>query len=57
MHNFQLTARPIDGIWHTSIFAYGMEYFFGSNGIQTCKPVRNLFIIHHYWCKLAKAYF
>jgi len=28
----------IDGVWHTSIVVHGMEVFFGSEGIQHCKP-------------------
>ena len=28
----------IEGIWHTSIVVHGMEVFFGSEGIQYCKP-------------------
>jgi len=33
-----LLGRQIDGIWHTSIIAYGKEYFFGGNGIAWCQP-------------------
>lgn len=36
-----IVDREIDGIWHTSVHAYGMEYFFGASGIQMCTPVRN----------------
>lgn len=29
-------GKQIPGIWHTSIVAYGREYFFGSMGIESC---------------------
>lgn len=29
----------IDGIWHTSVIAFNNEYYFGTNGIISCKPV------------------
>lgn len=28
----------IEGIWHTSLVVHGLEWFFGSQGIQTCNP-------------------
>ncbi|KAH9365262.1 hypothetical protein HPB48_015936 [Haemaphysalis longicornis] len=28
--------KQLPGIWHTSIVAYGREYFFGSMGIESC---------------------
>ena len=28
----------IEGIWHTSLVVHGFEWFFGSQGIQTCSP-------------------
>ncbi|KAF2361386.1 PPPDE putative peptidase domain [Trinorchestia longiramus] len=33
-----LLGKQIDGIWHTGVVAYGREYFFGSGGIESCKP-------------------
>lgn len=29
-------GKQLPGIWHTSIVAYGREYFFGSMGIESC---------------------
>ncbi|XP_077294725.1 uncharacterized protein LOC143917177 isoform X3 [Arctopsyche grandis] len=31
-------GHQVDGIWHTSVVAYGREYFFGGEGIQSCNP-------------------
>ncbi|XP_050032897.2 uncharacterized protein [Dermacentor andersoni] len=31
-----LIGKQLPGIWHTSIVAYGREYFFGSMGIESC---------------------
>ncbi|CAN8008054.1 unnamed protein product, partial [Ixodes pacificus] len=31
-----ISGKQIPGIWHTSIVAYGREYFFGSMGIESC---------------------
>ncbi|XP_066600195.1 uncharacterized protein [Prorops nasuta] len=33
-----LIGRRLEGIWHTGIVVYGREYFFGSMGIQSCRP-------------------
>lgn len=33
-----LLGRPLEGIWHTSIVVYGREYFYGSDGINSCPP-------------------
>lgn len=33
-----LLGRQIDGVWHTGIVAYGMEWYFGSGGISSCPP-------------------
>ncbi|XP_018023450.1 uncharacterized protein LOC108679354 isoform X3 [Hyalella azteca] len=33
-----LLGKQIDGVWHTGVVAYGREYFFGSGGIESCKP-------------------
>ncbi|XP_071442307.1 uncharacterized protein [Hetaerina americana] len=33
-----LLGRHVDGIWHTGIVAYGREYFFGHEGLQSCSP-------------------
>jgi len=38
MMSQMLLGRQVDGIWHTSIVAYGREYFFGSGGVQSCRP-------------------
>ncbi|KZS90471.1 DUF862-domain-containing protein [Sistotremastrum niveocremeum HHB9708] len=40
--SLQLTGRQIDGIWHTSIVAYGMEVFYGQ-GISITAPGKS----HH----------
>ncbi|TPX56667.1 hypothetical protein PhCBS80983_g04374 [Powellomyces hirtus] len=37
MMSRQLTGRQIDGIWHTSVVVYGVEYFFGQ-GIMESRP-------------------
>lgn len=34
-----LLGRQIDGIWHTAVVAYGREYFYGGQGIQSIIPV------------------
>ncbi|RXG73992.1 Desumoylating isopeptidase 1, partial [Armadillidium vulgare] len=31
-------GKQIEGIWHTGVVAYGREYFFGSGGIESCRP-------------------
>lgn len=33
-----LLGRQLEGIWHTSIVAYGQEFFFGGMGIESCPP-------------------
>ncbi|KAB0793219.1 hypothetical protein PPYR_12839 [Photinus pyralis] len=33
-----LIGKRIDGVWHTSIVVYGREYFFGSQGVESCSP-------------------
>ncbi|KAJ8683152.1 hypothetical protein QAD02_018944 [Eretmocerus hayati] len=33
-----LVGRHLDGIWHTAVVAYGREYFFGPQGIQSVRP-------------------
>lgn len=33
-----LIGKRIDGVWHTSIVVYGREYFFGSQGVESCNP-------------------
>ncbi|KAF5295186.1 hypothetical protein FQR65_LT10574 [Abscondita terminalis] len=33
-----LIGKRIEGIWHTSIVVYGREYFFGSQGVESCNP-------------------
>jgi len=33
-----LLGRQIEGVWHTGIVAYGLEWFFGSAGISNCPP-------------------
>ncbi|PFH46122.1 hypothetical protein AMATHDRAFT_156197 [Amanita thiersii Skay4041] len=38
----QLTGRQIDGIWHTSVVAFGKEHFYG-HGINVTAPGRS----HH----------
>ncbi|KAK4874626.1 hypothetical protein RN001_013986 [Aquatica leii] len=46
-----LIGKRIDGVWHTSIVVYGREYFFGSQGVESCNPAstalgRPLQILH-----------
>lgn len=31
-------GKHIDGVWHTGIVAYGLEWYFGSDGISSCPP-------------------
>ncbi|XP_065219797.1 uncharacterized protein LOC135845243 isoform X2 [Planococcus citri] len=33
-----ILGKKIDGIWHTSIVAFGRELYFGSGGIVHCRP-------------------
>ncbi|KAG8195138.1 hypothetical protein JTE90_023315 [Oedothorax gibbosus] len=33
-----LKGKPLPGIWHTGIVAFGREYYFGSTGIESCRP-------------------
>ncbi|XP_076053020.1 uncharacterized protein LOC143032337 isoform X3 [Oratosquilla oratoria] len=33
-----LLGKQIEGLWHTSVVAYGREYFFGGEGIASCRP-------------------
>ncbi|KAJ6637084.1 Desumoylating isopeptidase 1 [Pseudolycoriella hygida] len=34
-----ILGRVLDGVWHTGVVVYGREYFFGSQGIQSCPPL------------------
>ncbi|MPC97964.1 Desumoylating isopeptidase 1 [Portunus trituberculatus] len=36
---WEINSKEIEGIWHTGVVAYGREYFFGSGGIESCRPV------------------
>lgn len=38
----QLVGKTIEGIWHTSVVIYGVEYYFGQ-GIQQSLPVSVFF--------------
>ncbi|XP_064394250.1 desumoylating isopeptidase 1-like [Halichondria panicea] len=31
-------GKQINGIWHTGVVVYGMEYFYGGLGIEFCPP-------------------
>ncbi|XP_043202729.1 uncharacterized protein LOC122370842 isoform X10 [Amphibalanus amphitrite] len=33
-----LLGQHVEGIWHTGVVAFGREYFFGSEGVQSCAP-------------------
>ncbi|XP_015929136.1 uncharacterized protein [Parasteatoda tepidariorum] len=33
-----LKGKPLPGIWHTGLVAYGREYYFCSTGIESCRP-------------------
>ncbi|XP_055935852.1 uncharacterized protein LOC129965740 [Argiope bruennichi] len=33
-----LKGKPLPGIWHTGLVAYGREYYFASTGIESCRP-------------------
>ncbi|XP_014782370.1 uncharacterized protein LOC106877851 [Octopus bimaculoides] len=37
-----LLGKQIDGIWHTAIVVFGMEYYFGANGISYCEPAQTI---------------
>lgn len=39
MMSQMLLGRHIEGIWHTAIVVFGKEFFYGSQGIQSCEPV------------------
>jgi hypothetical protein len=32
-------GKHLDGVWHTGIVAYGIEWYFGNDGIGSCPPV------------------
>jgi desumoylating isopeptidase 1 len=36
-----LLGRKIEGIWHTGIVVYGVEWYFGNLGITNTPPVRD----------------
>lgn len=36
---FSILGKTIPAIYHTSIVAYGREYFYGGMGIESCDPV------------------
>lgn len=38
MMSQMLLGRHIEGIWHTAIVVFGKEFFYGSQGIQSCEP-------------------
>lgn len=38
MMSQMLLGRQVDGVWHTAMVVYGREYFFGSGGVQSCRP-------------------
>ncbi len=31
-------GKHFDGVWHTGIVAFGQEWFFGNDGIDSCHP-------------------
>ena len=33
-----LLGRRFDGIWHTGVVVYNVEYYFGQEGISSCSP-------------------
>lgn len=33
-----MLGKQVEGIWHTSIVAYGEEFFYGGGGITSCYP-------------------
>ena len=35
-----LIGRPLEGIWHTSVVVYGVEYYFSGFGVERSLPVR-----------------
>ncbi len=41
-HAFFLASSGVrlEALWHTAVVVYGIEFFFGSAGIQTAHPVR-----------------
>ena len=34
-----LKGKTINGIWHTGVEAFGVEWYFGYNGISSCLSV------------------
>ncbi|XP_043240825.1 uncharacterized protein LOC122391203 isoform X7 [Amphibalanus amphitrite] len=38
MFSQALLGQHVEGIWHTGVVAFGREYFFGSEGVQSCAP-------------------
>ncbi|OWA54248.1 hypothetical protein BV898_18659 [Hypsibius exemplaris] len=32
-------GKHLDGVWHTGVVAYGQEFFFGGQGIESCPPL------------------
>lgn len=41
--SFVLLGKHFDGVWHTGIVAFGKEWYFGNDGIDSCPPVRIFF--------------
>lgn len=37
-----LLGKQINGVWHTGVVVFGMEYFFGSDGISFCEPANTI---------------
>lgn len=33
-----MKGKHFDGVWHTGIVAFGQEWFFGNDGIDSCQP-------------------
>uniref|UniRef100_A0A1L8E5S5 Putative muscle system process n=1 Tax=Nyssomyia neivai TaxID=330878 RepID=A0A1L8E5S5_9DIPT len=38
MMSEMILGRHIEGVWHTGVVVFGREFFFGSQGIQSCPP-------------------
>lgn len=34
-----ILGKHFDGIWHTGVVAFGREWYFGNDGIDSCQPV------------------
>lgn len=44
MMSQMLLGRHIEGVWHTAVVVFGREFFYGQQGITSCRPVSILWL-------------